>query len=173
MRRIDVNPRRLRPGEVIAGVAALALLVLLFALPWFGTRGPVSRTAAILGVVTSFDGWHAFTQLRWLIMLTILVAFALAFFQSTRRAPAIPVCLSVILTVLGTITVLALVYRVLVNVPGPGDLVTAKAGAYLGLAGAAAVTYGGFASMRREGILDGDGPGEIPTVTTRSAAPTV
>ena len=106
------------------------------------------------------------------ITISILSAFALVYFQTTRRAPAIPVCLSVIVTVLGVLTALVLVYRVLINVPGPDELVAAKAGAYLALASTLGIVVGGYASMRREGILPEDGPGEIPTVALKSAAPT-
>ncbi len=107
--RIDIS--RLRPGEIIAGAAAVLLLVLMFAVPWYRVRA------------TSIDGWDSLTDLRWLLIVTIIAALALAYFQATRRAPAIPVNLSVIVTVLGLVSSLALIYRVLINVPGSDSVV--------------------------------------------------
>jgi hypothetical protein len=167
---MDFKLERLRPGEVIAGASALLLVVFMFALPWYGTKLPLGRTAAILVTVTSFNGWHSLSDLRWLMLVTIVAAFALFIFQATRRAPAVPVTFSVIVTVLALFTVLGLIYRVLINVPGPNDLVDQKLGAYLGLVSAIGILWGGFASMRREGILEQDGPPEIPTVRLSSLA---
>jgi hypothetical protein len=74
------------------------------------------------------------------------------------------VTLSVIVTFLGLLTVLVLIYKVLINVPGANALIEAKVGAYLGLASAVAVTYGGYESIRREGIAARDEPREIETL---------
>jgi hypothetical protein len=155
---------RLRHGEMVAGISGALLLASLFAVTWYGTTGPISPTAALLGATTSSDGWHALSDLRWLMLVSAVAALALAYFQATRRAPAIPVSLSVIVTVLGVLTVLFLIYRVLINVPGPDSLIDRKAGSYIGLVCAIGIMYGGYASMRQEGIRPEDGPGEIPTV---------
>jgi hypothetical protein len=159
---------RLRRGEVIAGVSGAVLLVSLFALAWYGTSAPISPTAALLVATRSFNGWHAFGVLRWLILVTGLAALALACFQVSRRAPAIPACLSVIVTVLGLLSVLCLIYRVLINVPGPDSVIDREAGSYLGLVSAIGVFYGGYASMRQEGIAARDAPAEISTVSAQN-----
>jgi hypothetical protein len=62
------------------------------------------------------------------------------------------------------LTVLALLYRVVINVPGSDSLVTQKPGAFIGLAAAIAMAYGSYASMRQEGIADRDAPREIETI---------
>jgi hypothetical protein len=167
---MDMELSRLRRGEVIAGLGGVVLLFSLFVTTWYGTTGPISPTAALLGASTSYNGWHALTDLRWLILITGAVAIALAYFQATRRAPAIPVSLSVIVPVLALLTVLFLIYRVLINVPGPDSVIDRKAGAYLGLISSLAILYGGAASLRQEEILPADGPGEIPTVSPHGAA---
>jgi hypothetical protein len=166
---MHVDLSRLRRGEIVAGISGVVLLLSLFVTDWYGTKGPISPTAALLGATTSFNGWHSLSNVRWLVLATALVAIALAYFQATRRSPAIPVCLSVILSVLGLLAVLFLIYRVLINVPGPDSVINRKAGAYLGLLSSIAVFYGGFASMRQEGIASRDGPGEIPVVRPQSA----
>jgi hypothetical protein len=154
---MDFQPSRLRRGEVIAGIAAAVLIVLMFAVPWYGGQG--ARRAA-----RSFDGWDGLPTLRWLILITAVAALALAFFQAARRAPALPVSLSVIVTALGSLTALCLIYRVLIAVPGSGDKFGARAGAYLGLASALALLYGGYRSLREEEHPDAERNAAIPTV---------
>jgi hypothetical protein len=141
------HPARLRRGEILAGAGGVLLTVFMFAGKWYG-HGSQART-----------GWEALTVLRWLLVVTIALAFALVLTQATRRSPAIPVTLSLFVTVFGLISVLALVYRVLINPPADEQI-----GAYLGLISALALAYGGFLSMREEGIAPRDAPGEIPVV---------
>jgi hypothetical protein len=151
-----MRPSRLRLGEWLAAVAAAALLALLVLAKWYGQAS------------ASVTGWHALAITRWLVLITAAVALVLAFFQAARRAPAIPVSISVILTLLSLIAFLALLYRVTINAPAPGH---ARVGAFLGLAGAAALVSGAYLSMRTEGIAERDGPGEIELVALSSGDP--
>ncbi len=166
---MHLDPARLRRGEWLAGAGAVALLVFLLALPWYAVKAPYRPTASLLGVATSPNGWKSLHHIRWLLVLTILAGLALAYFQAARRAPALPATLSVIVTVLGLITVIVLIYRVLINEPGADSVVDQRAGAYLGLISACVILYGGFDSLRREGIAERDGPQEIETVTPGGA----
>jgi hypothetical protein len=163
-----LDPSRLRKGEVIAAGSGVLLLVLMVSLHWYGFSTPLGWTAATLGVPTSFTGWDALSHLRWLVVITVASALALAYFQAARRAPAIPARLSVIVTVLALVTFVVLGYRVLIHLPGSGDL-HAKPGAYLGLLSALGILCGGFASMRQEGISARDAQREIETVELESA----
>jgi hypothetical protein len=152
---------RLGAGEFIAGLSGGALLVFLFALHWYGVSGTFARTLALgLHARTSWTGWQGLTYVRWLLLVTSLVALALAYFQAVERAPAIPVALAAITTVLGGLSALALIARV---IDTPGNHLDRRVGVYLGLAAAIGIAYGGFASLRREG---GPDPGalEIETV---------
>jgi hypothetical protein len=158
------QPSRLRRGEVVAGAGAALLLICLFALPWYGLSAQPSRTVASLGVSTSVNGWNALTNLRWLILVAIIAGLSLAILQGTQRAPALPVSLSLITTVLGVITTLALIDRVLIDIPGPSGLIDRKLGAFLGLVCACAITYGGFRSLREEDPPDPAVMARIPTV---------
>jgi hypothetical protein len=150
----EVDPSRLRRGEVIVGVSSALLLAFMFALPWYG-RG---------GAATSLNAWHSLSGLRWLILLTVVAGLGLVFLQLTRRAPALPVTMSVIVMLLGGIIALALIYRVLINLPGPDGVLDAKIGAFLGLIAAWAIAVGGFLSTRQEGLTARDARTEIPTV---------
>jgi hypothetical protein len=160
---------RLRSGELLAGGAAVVLLVCLFALPWYGLNSSVASVAQRLGVSTSRNGWESLTTLRWLIVITSLAALALVYLQGTRRAPALPVTFSLIVTVLSAIMALALIYRVLINVPGSNDVVDRQAGAFIALVAGILVAYGGFRSLRQEGVAPQDERTEIPTVKLGSA----
>ncbi|HEY8763275.1 MAG TPA: hypothetical protein VIM18_03730 [Solirubrobacteraceae bacterium] len=155
---MDFDPSRLRIGELIVGASALVLLASIFLLDWYGLNGTFAPTAQRLGLPSSVNGWHGLTTVRWLLLLTVGCALALVYFHASRRAPALPVALSVILTVLSLITTLVLVYRVLINQPGPGDVITTRTGAYVGLLSAVALLYGAYRSMRQEGIAERDAP---------------
>jgi hypothetical protein len=142
----------LRRGELIAGLGGLLLLVFMFALKWYALRSVLIPEKSILGGATSYNGWHGLTHLRWLLLVTALIALTLSYFQAVSRAPAVPVTLAVIVTVLGGLSTLLLIYRVLINPPG-GNL-DQLAGAYLCLVAAAGIAYGGYASMREEAGAD-------------------
>jgi hypothetical protein len=143
---------RLRRGELIAGGSALALLVFLFVLHWYDVSGTFAPTLALgLHARTSWTGWQGLTIVRWLLLVTVLAALALAYFQAVQRAPAIPVTLAVIVTVLGGLSTLALIARV---IDTPGNHLDRRAGAYLALLAAIGIAYGGYASIREEGGAD-------------------
>jgi hypothetical protein len=143
---------RLRRGELIVGGGALALLADLFVLPWYGVRSPYAQTASTLHATTTYKGWHGLEHGHWLLLVTIVIAFALVGFQAARRAPAIPAGISVVLIIVSILNVLALIYRVLINQPGPNSLVTEKVGAFVGLAAAIAIFVGAYLSLRQEGL---------------------
>jgi hypothetical protein len=169
---MDMQITRLRPGEIIAAASAVLLLVFMFGLPWYSVKPGLPAAGSAHAVSTKLSGWQGLTDIRWLILVTIIAALALAYSQATRRSPAIPVSLSVIVTVLALLTTLALIYRVLINVPGSDSLVEARVGAYLALLSALGILYGGFTSMRQEGISPSDAPTEIETVNARGTGGT-
>lgn len=140
---MSVKPARLRRGEVLGGVGAVALLVLMAAVHWYDGR----------------TGWQALTSARWLALVTIIAALVLVASQATRPAPALPVTMSVIVTVLALPTALWLLYRVAIS-----PAADRQVGAWLGLASACTVMVGGLQSMRQEGISPEDEPREIVTV---------
>ncbi|MGI8428318.1 MAG: hypothetical protein ACR2OB_03225 [Solirubrobacteraceae bacterium] len=150
------RPERLRAGELIAGAGALALLGSMLLLEWFGSSAP--RTAAS----NSVNGWHGLTHLRWLILLTIVAVIVLVALQGVRPAPALPAVMSLIVSVLGVLTVVALLYRVVIDVPGAH--LHQRLGAFLGLLSSLILAYGGYASLRQEGIASRDGPSEIELI---------
>lgn len=139
---------RLRSGEWIAGASAITLLVVMLSLRWYSSHSH------------EITGWRALSHLRWLVVVTIAAALALAWFQAACRAPALPATFSVTATVLAALTALALIYRVLISVPG-----SSLAGAYIGLITSFALTFGAFRSLRTEDRPDPVANAAIPIVT--------
>ena len=147
---------RLRPGEIVAAVGALLLFVFMFFFNWYGLSLPGGQQgfADALGIDTgalAINGWHGHSVLRWLMLLTIVAALALAFLTATQRTVALPVTMAVIVTALAALLTVLLAYRVVINEPGPNEFIDVKLGAWLGLLSSALITYGGYLSMRDEG----------------------
>jgi len=128
---------RLRAGEVIAGLGGAALL------------GCARRLRAP----------------RLACSLAGLSGIVLAYSQATRRPPALPAALSVVVTALGTATVVALSARV-VRTPREGpDSRCQRQAAQRALLAALATALGGYASLRQEGGTDPAELGQIETIT--------
>jgi hypothetical protein len=156
---MDLDFARLRRGELITAASAVLLVIFMFLFKWFGVDG------------VSVNAWHALSIVRWLMLGTVACALVLAYVQVNRRSPALPVSMSVIVTTLAGILVLVLIYRVLINEPGPDNLVDQKVGAFLGLLSAAGIAYGGYESMRTEGLAPADERTEVETVTLPGQPP--
>jgi hypothetical protein len=165
---MDTN--RLRTGELIAGIAAVVLFIVMF-LPWFGydVGGAV---AANLGVSVdvpdvNFNAWESFDFIDLVLMLTVLVAVGLAVATATARTVALPVAASAIVTGLGILSTVLVLYR-LINPPADASR---KLGVFLGLIAAAAVAYGGWRSMQEEGTTFGDQADRLQDRAGRDDAP--
>lgn len=137
---------RLHRGEWIVGAGSVILLASMLLLPWYGGSHTI-------------DGWNALTHLRWLVVVTLVFAAPMMFFQATRRAPAVPATIDLLMMVLGALTAAWLVYRVAID-PVAGR----KVGGWIALGGAMAIAYGGMNAMGRDGIEAADAPSMIPTV---------
>jgi hypothetical protein len=152
---------RLRDGDVLAGAAGIALLASLF-LDWYAP-------AVVFGALDRIDfgasGWEAFSVLDVVLALLALVPLALVATQATRDSPALPVAFSVFALLAGLLAALLILYRIL-NQPGPNDAVEVEPGAWVGLAAAAALTAGGWRSLRVEAM-----PGVPPPPVEDLAAP--
>lgn len=150
---MNLRVARLRSGEWLITAAVVTMLVSLFALHWYG---PTSTAG---GPLPARNGWTGATHLHWLLALALLVAIAAVVAQAASRAPALPACLDVISIVVSLLGVLWLLFRVVIDAP-PHQLF----GAWLGLIAALGLLAGSFLALRQEGILEADGPGEVPVV---------
>jgi hypothetical protein len=145
---------RLSPGEQLAGVAGLVLILVMFLFAWFAIPD--------LPNVNGLDAFDAFSD--WVNIILVFAAFAgmsLAVFGG--GVSRLPVSLSVLTTVLGAISALiVLIY--LISPPGSPTLGEAafevdlgrKIGVWLGLISAIGVAAGGYIAMQEEGISFGD-----------------
>ncbi len=144
--------RRLTPrgGELISAVSALVLLVAMFALKWFGlvvTPGPHAARSA---TPSAENAWHGLLVVRWVMALTIFVALGSVVLHATQRSHGARTDTSVAIAMLGSLTTVLLIYRVLINLPSPRSVVDEKLGAYLGLLAAVGVAIGGYESIREK-----------------------
>ena len=152
---------KLRPADVGAGAAGLALLIVLF-LPWYGASGT--------GVVSYGPGagphvtaWQAFSVVNVLLALAACVAIALLMVTATASGPAKPVAFTVIATVTSAIAVLLAFWRLL----DPPDLALGRRyGVWLGLAVTVLMFVASFAAMRDERT-----PGAVPPDVPRRPVP--
>jgi hypothetical protein len=134
--------KRLRLGEWLAAIAGVGLIASL-GLDWYGARGRQ----------TGISGFAAFDVIDLLLVLVAASGIGLAILQATQDRPALPVPAGI----LGTLLVL---YRI-VNEPGPDQFLEVRAGAYLGLLAAAALTVGAWRSLAAEHVR-GLPPGPEP-----------
>jgi hypothetical protein len=160
---------RLRRGEQIAAGAAVVLLVLMF-FDWY----TVSVSGGLLGGLSiGGNAWQAFGFIDIYLFVVIVAAIALAVLTATQRTPALPVTGAVIVTALAALGTLLVLYR-LIDTP-VGDVpdnvdVGRTIWAFLGLVAIAAVTYGGYLSMRDEGTSLSDARDQARTAGQQARA---
>jgi len=112
---VTMDPRRLGGGELLAGASAVGLLVVMF-LDWFGGR----------------SGWEALTIGRMLLVAVALLALTLVVLTLAARPVAMAASAAAITVGVTALVVLYLLYRIVVNEPGPDAGADIALGAYLG-----------------------------------------
>jgi hypothetical protein len=145
----DLRPRT---GELVSAGCALALLILLFATAWYGVAGVPDPTYARPAVSGTESGWDGLSDVRWVILLTVIVAVGAVALRISQREHGRQTDASGIVTALGLLCTALLVYRVLIALPSPDKVIDQKLGALLGLACAVGIALGGHESIvqRRE-----------------------
>lgn len=165
---------RLRSGEWIVGAASLALLVVVFATPWFAAGHPAGSLQPAQHVQD--NGWQSLSILGPFSVIVGLLGLAVWWLQAACRAPAMPVSATVFETMFSFLLVIGLAIRILLAHPAvhaagaSGAATHVRYGAWTGLALVAVVLAGGYRSLRTDGIAPADGPREIETVQLASCA---
>ncbi len=148
---MDFN--KLRLGEVVAGVAGVLLLIVMF-FSWYRVGGLGGGLTDVLarqsGLDITANAWQSFRLLDILLLITALAGIASAVLTGTQRSVALPVAASVAVTALGVLATVLVLFRI-IDQPGPNAFISVAFGAYLGLLLCALIALGGFMSMRDEG----------------------
>ncbi len=155
---MDFKVSRLGRGERMLAAGAIALFVFLCFFKWYEVKVPKLFSAFVnaAGYNTSFTGWHSLTHTRWVLLLAIIAALALVALVAGDRRVGPPLVASAAVTALGALATVLVFYRAIVNPPG-GSSVSAKLGAYLGLAACAVLTCGGYMTLTHEHSAEGNG----------------
>ena len=138
---------RVHVGELVSAVSGLLLLVLMFAVKWYGVAGVPDPSYARPAVSGAEDAWNGLTVIRWIILATVIAAVGSVALHASQRTHGTRTDTSRVVAVLGTITSLLLIYRVLIALPGSGTVIDQKLGAVLGLACALGIAWGGYESI--------------------------
>jgi hypothetical protein len=163
---MDVN--NLNTGEKIAGISGIALLIIMFLFSWFSFEG----------VGGGLSAWEAFAWIDFVLFLAAAAAIALAVLAATRTDVDLPIAGSAIVTGIGALGVLLVIFRI-ISPPDFGAFgfeaeTDRSIGVFLGLLAIAGVTVGGWLAMQEEGasFTDvGGGGGPAPPPGGGGAAP--
>ncbi len=150
---------RLRRSDRVIGGSAIAFLIFLFIFKWYG--GSASSSIGGVGFSSSANGWHTFTNSRWIWLITIIVALGAVAVSAGVFKFESPVQLGTVVAGLGALSTVLILYRIIHHPSGgvSGSIggvhysssYGIKIGIWLGLIAAVGVTYGGYVAMREEG----------------------
>jgi hypothetical protein len=129
-----MSVRRLRVGELLA-LAGAALVIVSLLKPHYEDAG------------VKLDAWDTFGPGVVLLIVAMIAALVLVLSALTEHSVALPVAAGVWCVALGLAGLIAAVVRLLER---PDHATAVCAGAWLALAGAAAILVGGWQSLRDE-----------------------
>lgn len=166
---------KLSPGEKIAGGSAILLFIFMF-FEWFGVE--VTGVGGFSGSVPGGGGnaWDALDFIPIILLITIVAALVMVGLRLADSAyePSVP--MSTVVTVLGVISVVLIVFRIIFP-PSFGDFggvsvdATLSLGIFLGLIAAGGIAYGGYSTMKEEGITFGDAADRLSSGGSGGAPP--
>ncbi len=149
------------PERIVAG-GAVALLIVLFLLHWYGGSitglGPTSH---ISGGTLNVTGWEAFTSSRWIWLGTIVLALGSVLAAAAAYRLDGPVQIGPVVFGMGTLSTVLIVYRIIhhpgASASGHGLQISygIKFGIWLGLLAALAIAIGGYLQVLAEAAARG------------------
>ncbi|MGA2454186.1 MAG: hypothetical protein ABSG93_11760 [Solirubrobacteraceae bacterium] len=149
---------RLRRSDRIIGIGAIALFIFLFFFKWYGYSSNAPTIAGVnISSSYSIDGWHAFSNSRWIWLITIIAALGAVAIKAGVFELKSPVQPGVLVAGLGALSTLTILYRIVHHPTASANIgsfhasVGIKIGIWLGLIASAIVTYGGYLGMQDEG----------------------
>ena len=162
-----MDTTKLRLGELIAGVSAILLFIVMF-FHWYGIKTGLSSQGSAITVGVS--AWQIYSYTDLLLLLLIILTVGMVVLSATERSAAVPISMNAIVTAFGALMTLIVLYR-LINQPGPNELVTVKFWGYVGLLLTAGIAVGSFLAMRDEGTSFSDSARRLQGATGAAAAP--
>lgn len=172
MPAVSFRAARLGLGEWLIGIGSVALLLDLFALPWFSYRPQYHATAVMLGQQVSANGWQTFEAVGPLALVVCAIGIAIWCLAATRRSPALPVVVTTLLAPVSLALVVLMAIKVLLDQPGVhlvqaggANVLQERPAAYIALALSVAIFAGIYVSLRREGVAPADSPPVIETLS--------
>jgi hypothetical protein len=118
----------------------------MFALAFYGVDG-IPGSADRRGIVWTQTGWQALTVVRWVVLATVLAAWAALVLQVSQRSHGSRTNTAPLVLGLGVLTTALLTYRVLIELPASNQVVDQKLGALLALGFAVGIAVGGWRSL--------------------------
>jgi hypothetical protein len=144
---------RLSTGEKVAAGSGILLFIFMF-FDWFSVS--VSGGGGLSGSVGGGSAWDALEFIPIVLVVAILAALAVAALRLSDSAYEPPVSGNVVVAVLGALSVLLILYRI-VDTPGGGSFggfsvdVSPAFGIFISLIAAGGIAYGGYRAMQEEG----------------------
>jgi hypothetical protein len=192
---MEFDISRLRRADQIIAGGGIAFFIFMFFFKWYG--GSSSSSIGGVNFSSSLNGYHSFTNSRWIWLITIIVALGSVVLVATQRKLELPIQPGVIVAGLGALSTILILYRIIHHPSGGTSGTIAgvsysasygiKIGIWLGLISAAVITYGGYLSMQDEGtsisqvrdqasqafsgLTSGSGEGSTPPAGGSSEAP--
>jgi hypothetical protein len=161
---------RLGPGDWLIGPASVALLVVLFAFPWFGVAANFAKVEGAMGAIVNANGWNTFTVIGPLTVIVAALGMLTWLLQALRSTPAPGILGTIVLAPFSLLLFVWLVCRVLIFPPqrdlgigSHGNDIVGKPAAYVAVVLSLIVVIGVWMSLRREGVDPADAPRQIET----------
>jgi hypothetical protein len=150
---MDVN--KLTQGEKIAGVSAILLFIFMF-FDWFS----YSISGGSFGISAGGNAWDTLDFIPIVLLVTIIATIANAAIEASESEIETPVHGATAVTVLGAISVLLILFRIIdppgSSVGGVSVDVSIEFGIIVSFFAAAGIAYGGYRAMQEEGATFGD-----------------
>jgi len=152
-RRRRLRLDHLRRGEAIAGLSAAILFGAMF-FPWYDVT-VVSSTLQLIILDIGRNAWQTLGAIPVLLALVAAAAFGVMLLRVLRPEWKPAISPGAIVAVLGGLAALLILFRLVVppsiSVSGLELEVTPGLAAFVGLAAAFGIAYGGYRAMREAG----------------------
>jgi hypothetical protein len=154
---MELDFAQLRRPHWVMGGGALALFVFTFLFKWFGASVSSSVDGSSFGFNFGVDAWHSLTDIRWLLLLTILAALIAVGAVAAERELDLPVPASAIVALLAGLSAIFVLYRIIEHPRasisyGPTSVTYgAELGIYLGFLACLVIAYGALEELRGTG----------------------